>query len=156
MESGLQSGLQRPSWDEYFIDIAYAVGKRSTCLRRHVGAIAVLGKRILSTGYNGAPSGLPHCAETGCLRAKQNTPSGERLDLCRGVHAEMNALLQGAKHGTRMEGATLYVTEVPCNLCSKAIINAGIVRVVAIAGYPNPSGMEPLRQAGVKLDVLPV
>ncbi len=147
-------GEQRPSWDEYFMRIALEVARRSTCMRRQVGAVVVLEKRILATGYNGAPSGLPHCAEVGCLRDQMNVPSGERHELCRGLHAEMNALLQGARHGIRMEGGTLYSTHVPCSLCSKMIINAGIMRVVAATDYPDPFARGMLRAAGVSLDVL--
>src|SRR5664279_720488 len=98
----------RPSWDEYFLGIAAEVAKRSTCLRRHVGAILVLEKHLLATGYNGPPSGVPHCDQDGCLRERLQVPSGERHELCRGLHAEMNAILQAARHGTRIEGATLY------------------------------------------------
>ncbi len=145
---------QRPSWDEYFMRIAQQVAERATCLRRSIGAVVVLNKRILSTGYNGAPSGLPHCSETGCLRDELQVPSGERHELCRGLHAEMNALLQGARHGIRMDGATLYSTHVPCSLCSKMLINTGVVRVVAAVEYPDPLAREMLLQAGVKLDVL--
>ena len=147
---------ERPSWDEYFMRIAHEVAKRATCLRRSIGAVVVLDKRILATGYNGAPSGLPHCSETGCLREKLHVPSGQRHELCRGLHAEMNALLQGARHGIRMDGATLYSTHVPCSLCSKMIINTGIVRVVAAVEYPDPLARDMLLQAGVKLDVLPM
>jgi dCMP deaminase len=145
----------RPSWDEYFIGIAHEVAKRTTCLRRAVGAVVVKDKRILSTGYNGAPSGLPHCAEVGCLRREMNVPSGERHELCRGLHAEMNALLQGARHGIRMEGATLYGTLEPCSLCCKMIINAGIARVVVCESYPDPMGRQMLEQAGIELRVVP-
>jgi dCMP deaminase len=142
---------QRPSWDEYFMRIAHEVARRSTCMRRHVGAVVVLDKRILSTGYNGAPSGLRHCAEVGCLRDELKVPSGERHELCRGLHAEMNALLQGARHGIRLEGATLYSTFVPCSLCSKMIINTGIVRVVGAAPYPDSFARGMLEEAGVGL-----
>ncbi len=146
----------RPSWDEYFMRIAREVAKRSTCLRRSVGAVVVADKRILSTGYNGAPSGLPHCSETGCLREELGVPSGERHELCRGMHAEMNALLQGARHGVPMQGATLYSTLVPCSLCSKMLINTGITRVVAAVDYPDGLARQMLRQAGVELLVLPL
>ena len=147
--------LQRPSWDEYFLCIAHTVQQRSTCWRRQVGALVVRDKQILSTGYNGAPSGLPHCTIKTCLRTQQDIPSGERLDICRALHAEMNALLQGAKHGIAVKGATLYVTDTPCDLCAKMIINAGITRVVAVGGYPNTDGVGMLREAGVTLDILP-
>jgi dCMP deaminase len=146
---------ERPSWDEYFMRIAHEVAQRSTCLRRHVGAVVVLDKRILATGYNGAPSGLPHCEEVGCLREQMQVPSGQRHELCRGLHAEMNALLQGARYGVRTEGATLYSTHVPCSLCSKMIINTGIVRVVAALAYPDSFARQMLEQTGVTLEVMP-
>jgi dCMP deaminase len=147
--------LHRPSWDEYFMRIAHEVARRSTCLRRHVGSVVVLDKRILSTGYNGAPSGLRHCSETGCLRDQLNVPSGERTELCRGLHGEMNAMLQGARHGIRLEGGTLYSTLVPCSLCSKMLINTGIVRVVAVTPYPDSFSRGMLEEAGVELVVMP-
>ncbi|WP_290902673.1 dCMP deaminase family protein, partial [Ferroglobus sp.] len=119
----------RPSLDEYFMEIAKVVAKRSTCLRQNVGAVIVKDKRILSTGYNGAPMGLPHCLDIGCLREELNVPSGERHELCRAVHAEQNAIIQAAVHGVSIKGATLYTTHQPCIMCAKMIINAGIVRV---------------------------
>jgi len=147
-------GSGRPSWDEYFMRIAHEVAKRSTCLRRHVGAVVVLQKRILATGYNGAPSGLAHCAEVGCRREQLGVPSGERTELCRGLHAEMNALLQGARYGIQMDGATMYCTLMPCSLCSKMMINAGIVRVVAAVDYPDKLAHEMLRDAGIEFSVV--
>jgi dCMP deaminase len=144
---------QRPSWDEYFSRIAVEVSKRSTCLRRHVGAILVLDKRILATGYNGAPRGLRHCLEAGCLRAKHGVPSGQRHELCRGLHAEMNALIQAASHGIRVEGATLYSISFPCSLCAKMIINGGIRRVVAQSDYADPLAKELLAEAKVKTEI---
>ena len=143
---------QRPSWDEYFSRIAVEVSKRATCLRRRVGAILVLDKRILATGYNGAPRGLRHCIEAGCLRAKHGVPSGERHELCRGLHAEMNVLIQAASHGIRVEGATLYSTSFPCSLCAKMIINGGIRRVVAQSDYADPLAKELLAEAKVKTE----
>ena len=145
---------ERPSWDEYFMRIAHEVAKRATCTRRHVGAVVVLNKRILATGYNGAPSGLPHCAEVGCLRDEMNVPSGERHELCRGLHAEMNALLQGARHGVTMEGGTVYTTHTPCSLCAKMIINTGIRRVVSSLGYPDELGSGMLAEADIELVTL--
>jgi dCMP deaminase len=144
---------QRPSWDEYFSRIAVEVSKRSTCLRRRVGAILVLDKRILATGYNGAPRGLRHCLEAGCLRAKHGVPSGQRHELCRGLHAEMNALIQAASHGIRVEGATLYSTSFPCSLCAKMIINGGVRRVVAQSDYADPLAKELLAEAKVKTEI---
>jgi dCMP deaminase len=145
----------RPSWDDYFMRIAHVVAERSTCMRRHVGALVVMDKRILSTGYNGAPSGLPHCREVGCLRQIHQVPSGQRHELCRGLHAEMNALLQGSRHGVSMEGSTIYSTHVPCSLCTKMIINTGVRRVVACTDYPDAFAREMLEQADVTLDVIP-
>ena len=122
--------MSRPSWDEYFMDIARLVKTRSTCLRRQVGAVLAKEKNILATGYNGAPSGVKHCEVTGCLRDQLNIPSGENHELCRGIHAEQNAIIQAAKWGTSINGATLYCTVLPCFICAKMIINAGILRVV--------------------------
>ena len=146
----------RPSWDEYFSRIAAEVSQRSTCLRRHVGAILVLDKRILSTGYNGAPRGVRHCLEAGCLRELHNVPSGERHELCRGLHAEMNALVQAATHGVRVQDATLYSTIFPCSLCAKMLINGGVRRVVAQADYADPLAKELLSEAGVAVDLFDI
>lgn len=143
---------ERPSWDEYFSRIALEVSKRSTCLRRHVGAILVLDKRILATGYNGAPRGVRHCFEVGCLREEKGVPSGERHELCRGLHAEMNVLIQAASHGIRVEGATLYCTTFPCSLCAKMLINGGVHRIVAQADYADPLAKELLGEAGVQAE----
>jgi dCMP deaminase len=148
-----EAGDRRPSWDDYFMQIARDVATRSTCLRRHVGAILVLDRRILTTGYNGAPSGLAHCAEVGCLREKYEVPSGERHELCRGLHAEMNALLQAAHHGIRIAGSTIYSTHVPCILCTKMLINGGIERVVAAEDYPDKFAREMIHEAGIELDI---
>ena len=129
--------MERPSWEEYFMDIAKLVAKRSTCLRRQVGAVVVKDKNILATGYNGTPSGITHCSETGCLREQLKIPSGERHELCRGLHAEQNVLVQAAKHGININGATLYCTNSPCIICSKMIINSGIKEIVYLEGYPD-------------------
>jgi len=129
--------------------IAQDVSTRSTCLRRQVGAILVRDKRILSTGYNGVPQGLVHCDERGCMREAANVPSGERHELCRGLHAEMNAMLQGAVHGVSITGATLYSTNHPCSLCVKMLINCGIVRVVLAGDYPDELAKELLDEAGI-------
>ena len=126
---------KRPDWDTYFMQIAHIVAQRSTCLRRKVGAVIVKDKRILTTGYNGAPSGITHCEVTGCLREKLNVPSGQRHELCRGLHAEQNALLQAALHGISLKGATLYCTNQPCIICAKMLINAGIKEIVIGDGY---------------------
>ncbi|MCX7816324.1 MAG: dCMP deaminase family protein [Syntrophales bacterium] len=137
----------RPSWDEYFMSIAELVASRSTCLRRAVGAVLVIEKRILSTGYNGAPSGLRHCLEVGCMREQNNVPSGERHELCRGLHAEQNAIIQAARHGVVTKGASLYCTHHPCVICAKMIVNAGITTVIIKDPYSDPLSSEILREA---------
>ena len=141
--------MPRPSWDEYFMRIAREVAGRSTCLRRKVGAVIVRDKRILTTGYNGAPRGIRHCEERGCLREERGVPSGERHELCRGLHGEMNALIQAAVHGVGVEGATLYCTNRPCSLCAKMLVNAGVKRIVIGEGYPDELGEELLEEAGI-------
>lgn len=141
----------RPSWDAYFMDITQLVAKRSTCIRRAVGAIMVKDKRILTTGYNGAPSGIRHCREIGCLREKLHVASGERHELCRGIHAEQNAIIQAAFHGVSIRGATLYCTNQPCSICAKMIINAGIEEIIYLSGYADPMSEELLEEAGVSL-----
>lgn len=142
--------MTRPSWDEYFMKIAHLVAERSTCLRRMVGAIIVKDKRIISTGYNGSPRGLNHCLEIGCMRERLGIPSGERHELCRGAHAEQNALIQAASAGSSMEGATMYCTTAPCSTCSKMIINAGILRLVLGGDYPDQLGRELIEEAGIE------
>ena len=142
---------ERPSWDAYFLEMAHVVARRSTCLRRHVGALLVREKRILATGYNGAPAGLPHCAEVGCLRDELEIPSGERQELCRGLHAEQNAIIQGALHGVSVQGADLYCTTQPCVACAKMLINAGVRRIVYEGDYADDLSLELLAQAGVEL-----
>lgn len=148
--------LNRPNWDAYFMEITYVVSKRSTCLRRQVGAILVKDKHILTTGYNGAPKGLIHCAEIGCLRQELGIPSGERHELCRALHAEQNAIIQAANLGIAIEGSTLYCTTAPCSLCAKMLINAGVVRVVFDGTYPDARAMEFFRQAGVLVEQMTV
>lgn len=142
---------QRPSWQAYFMDIACLVAKRSTCTRRAVGAIIVKDRRILATGYNGAPSQVRHCAEVGCLRKQMKVPSGERHELCRGIHAEQNAIIQAAYHGASIKGGTLYCTNLPCSICAKMIINAGIVEIVYQFGYADLISKEMLAEAQVEL-----
>jgi dCMP deaminase len=141
----------RPSWQEYFAEITRMVANRSTCRRRKVGAILVKNKRILATGYNGAPSGVPHCLDVGCLREQLGIPSGERHELCRGLHAEQNAILQAAYHGVSIEGSDLYCTNLPCIICSKMLINAGIRRAYYLDGYADALSREMLDVAGVEL-----
>ncbi len=134
------------------MDITHLVSKRSTCLRRQVGAIIVKDKKILTTGYNGAPSKLRHCLDIGCLREKMGIPSGERHELCRGLHAEQNAIIQAAYHGVEIKGATLYCTNHPCIICTKMIINAGIKRVVYEEGYADELAKKMLKESGIKVE----
>lgn len=133
------------------MDIAALVAKRSTCLRRSVGSVIVKNKRILSTGYNGAPTDIRHCIETGCLREKLNVASGERHELCRGIHAEQNAIIQAAFHGVSIKDAVLFCTNLPCSICAKMIINAGIKRIYFQSGYTDPMSEEMLSEAGVEV-----
>ncbi|MBW2406830.1 MAG: cytidine/deoxycytidylate deaminase family protein [Deltaproteobacteria bacterium] len=144
-------GGSRPSWEAYFMDITFLVARRSTCLRRAVGAIVVKDKRILSTGYNGAPAGIKHCLETGCLREKLNIASGQNHELCRGIHAEQNAIIQAAYHGVSIKGAALFCTNLPCSICAKMIINAGIIRICYASGYADSMSQEMLKEAGVDI-----
>jgi dCMP deaminase len=143
--------MERPSWDEYFMQITAHVASRSTCTRRQVGALLVKERCILATGYNGVPSGITHCDVTGCLREQLKVPSGERHELCRGLHAEQNAIIQAARHGVNISAATLYCTDSPCIICSKMLINAGVLEVVYGRGYPDALSLEMLVEAGVKL-----
>ena len=140
---------KRTSKENYYLDIADAVLQRSTCLRRMYGAIIVRNDEIISTGYNGAPKGLPHCGEVGCLRELLGIPSGERHELCRGLHAEQNAIIQAALHGVAIEGAILYCTHHPCSVCTKMLINAGISRIVYLDGYPDELSAALLTEAQV-------
>ncbi len=144
----------RPNWDEYFLSIAKLVSKRSTCLRRKVGALLVKDKRILATGYNGAPSGIKHCEERGCLREKLKVPSGERHELCYGLHAEQNAFLQAALHGISVEGAKIYATTQPCIICAKMFINAGVKEIVIAGRYPDKMARDFLKEAHIKIRVV--
>ncbi len=143
--------MGRPSWDQYFMEFARLARTRSTCLRRGVGAVLVKEKNVLATGYNGPPRGVPHCDETGCLRETMQVPSGQRHELCRGLHAEQNAIIQAAYHGTSIRGADLYSTTFPCVICTKMLINAGIKRIVYAEGYPDDLARQMLDQAGVEL-----
>lgn len=139
----------RPSWDEYFMDITKRVATRSTCLRRAVGAILVHDKRIIASGYNGGPTGLAHCLDIGCLREKLGIPSGQQHERCRGIHAEQNAIIQAARYGVSIEGATLYCTTQPCTQCTKMLINAGITEIVYAEGYPDDLARELLDESGI-------
>ena len=143
--------MNRPSWNLYFMNIATLVSTRSTCMRRKVGAVLVKDKRILSTGYNGVPSGVPHCSETGCLREQLKVPSGERHELCKSVHAEQNAIIQAAYHGVSTKDAVLYCTNQPCSICAKMIINAGIKTVYYRDRYDDSLALDMFEMAGIKL-----
>lgn len=146
--------MGRPSWDSYFMGIARLVAGRSTCLRRSVGAVLVRDKHILATGYNGAPRGLAHCAELGgCYRDQHGIPSGQRHEVCRGAHAEQNAIAQAARFGVETDGATLYITNHPCVICAKILINAGIARIVYAEGYPDELAAAILEEAKLKLEL---
>lgn len=147
----------RPSWDEYFMEMAVLTAKRSTCMRRSVGAIIVQDKHIIATGYNGAPKGIAHCDERGgCLRQKLAVPSGERHELCMALHAEQNAIIQAATLAQSIEGGTIYVTHQPCVICAKMIINAGIKRIVVKEGYPDQLAVELLKEAGLEIEMLDI
>lgn len=147
--------MDRPSWDEYFMEMAILTSKRSTCMRRQVGAVIVKDKHIIATGYNGAPRGIKHCEERGgCLREKLDVPSGERQELCMAVHAEQNAIIQAATLGQSVEGGVIYVTNQPCVICAKMIINAGIKRVVVKDGYPDQLSIDILGEAGLRIVML--
>ena len=142
---------KRPEWDTYFLEIVELVSKRSTCCRRAVGSGLVRDHRILATGYNGAPSKLKHCLDIGCLREQLKIPSGERHELCRGLHAEQNAVIQAALHGVNTKGSTLYCTNHPCVICAKMIINAGILRIVIRDGYHDKLAAQMLKEAGISV-----
>lgn len=147
--------MDRPSWDEYFMEMAALTAKRSTCLRRQVGAVIVQDKHIIATGYNGAPRGIMHCLERGgCIREKMGVPSGERHELCMALHAEQNAVIQAATLGQSIEGGTIYITHQPCVICAKMIINAGIRRIVVREGYPDQLSVNILAEAGLKIVML--
>jgi dCMP deaminase len=145
----------RPSWDEYFMKIAEDVATRSTCIRRQVGAVIVKDKRILSTGYNGAPKGVSHCTAETCIRNKLNIPSGEKHELCRGLHAEQNAIIQAAAHGLSIAGASIYVTNQPCSICTKMLINCDIRSFLYRNPYNDPLALEMMEEADVKIVVVP-
>jgi dCMP deaminase len=141
----------RPSWGTYFMNITNLVAERSTCTRRAVGAVLVKNKRILSTGYNGAPTGLKHCREVGCLREQLGVESGKMHELCRGIHAEQNAIIQAAYHGVSVKGAVIYCTNQPCSICARMIINAGIQKIYYQSGYADSLAKELLGEAGIEL-----
>lgn len=146
---------ERPSWDQYFMDIALVVASRSTCMRRKVGALLVRDRRILATGYNGAPSALDHCQDVGCVRSELNVPAGERHELCRGLHAEQNVIIQAAVHGVPVSGSKLYTTLEPCSVCAKMLINAGINEIVYIKSYGDLLARKLLEQAEIRVTAFP-
>lgn len=140
---------QRPGWDEYFLKLAMLVSERATCRRHHIGAVIVKNKRILSGGYNGAASGMKDCLELGCLRNELKIPSGTRHEICRGIHAEQNAIIQAGLHGIKIEGATMYLTHFPCMICAKMIVNSKIKKMVVYASYPDKMALNFLKKAGI-------
>jgi len=142
----------RPSWDDYFMELAKLVATRSTCLRHAIGAILVNERRILATGYNGSPRGLAHCLEIGCLRDKLKIPSGTRAEICRAVHAEQNALIQCAVYGIQSEGSTIYTTHEPCSVCTKLLISAGVKRIVFDVSYPDEFAQKLLKETKIKVE----
>ncbi len=143
---------QRIPWPVYFMRIAYMVATRSTCLRRQVGCVLVKDKRILATGYNGAPAGIAHCLDVGCMRMKLGIPSGQRLDICRAIHAEQNVIVQAAVHGVAIGGADIYCTTHPCSQCSKMLINCGIKTIYYCDSYPVELSRAMLDEAGVRME----
>jgi len=141
----------RPDLDEYFMSMAKLVSTRSTCIRRNVGAVIVKDKRILTTGYNGAPKGFRHCSETGCIREELKVPGGERHELCRGVHAEQNAIIQAAYFGASIKDSMIYITNHPCSMCAKMIVNAGITEIVYAEGYSDELAKKIISEAKIKI-----
>jgi dCMP deaminase len=146
--------MKRPSWDEYFFQISQDVSTRSTCLRRKVGAVIVKDKRILATGYNGAPRQVSHCTSENCLRSLHKIPSGERHELCRGLHAEQNAIIQAALHGVSIKGASIYITHQPCSICTKMLINSGINKIYIKSTYPDTLAEEMIKEAQIEVVVI--
>lgn len=145
------TGYLRPSWDEYFLELAQLVASRSTCLRRQVGAVLVNKERIIATGYNGAPRGLGHCLDIGCMREEMGIPSGQRYELCRGVHAEQNAIINAAFYGVSTQDTVLYCTTQPCIICARILINAGIIRVVHQGDFDDKLAVQFMEEAGIDL-----
>ena len=141
-------------WDKRFMDLAETVAEWSSCYQanRHVGAVVVRDKRVLTTGYNGAPAGIKSCADKGeCIRRVKNIPSGTMQEVCYAVHAEQNAICQAAKMGVSLEGATIYVTHQPCGICTRIIINSGIKKVIYKNGYPDDFALELFSQSDVEI-----
>lgn len=141
----------RPAWEDYFMEIARVVATRSSCTRRQVGALLVKNRQILATGYNGVPRGLRHCSDRGCLREQLCIPSGERHELCRGLHAEQNAIIQAAYHGVAVQGAELYCTHQPCAVCAKMLVNVDVEAVYFAGAYPDELAMQVFEEAGTRL-----
>jgi len=144
--------MDRPTWDDYFMEMARIIAKRSTCLKASMGAVLVKGHRLLTSGYFGPPRGMKHCDETGCIRDEMNLPDGVRVEVCRGITAIQNAIIQGAIFGVSIEGSTLYTTHPPCNISAQMLVNAGIRRVVIEAGYPEGLALKALVDAGIEID----
>lgn len=147
--------MNRLSWDEYFVRITEIISKRSTCIRRRCGAIIVRGKRLLASGYNGAPSGLKHCADTGCLRKQLSIPSGERHEVCRALHAEMNAIIQASISGVNIKNSSIYTTNFPCSICARMIIGSKIKTIYCWHNYPDTYSMKLLNEANITIVKLP-
>ena len=145
----------RPDWDTYFMAIAMMAAARSTCIRRHVGAVVTRHRQIVSTGYNGPPSGTAHCRDVGCMREVLGVPSGERSEICRGSHAESNAIAQAARMGIATDGTTLYCTHEPCSQCTKVILNAGVAKVVYMHSYPDKLAVELREETSVAFEPFP-
>lgn len=141
----------RPSWQQYFMEMAFLASKRSTCLRRKVGAILVRDNQIISSGYNGSPKGISHCAQTGCLREQLNVPSGQNHELCRGVHAEQNAIIQASLNGSNTRNTHLYCTHQPCSICAKLIINAEINTVYVANPYPDELAQKLFHESNIEV-----
>ncbi len=146
---------RRPTWDEYFLELAGMVASRSTCLRRNVGAVLVRQERIIATGYNGAPRGLAHCLDMGCLREEMGIPSGHRYELCRGVHAEQNAIINAAYYGVSTRDTVLYCTNQPCIICARILINAGVIKVVHRGNFTDDLALQFMQEAGIELVEIP-
>ncbi|MFC2066801.1 cytidine/deoxycytidylate deaminase family protein [Chloroflexota bacterium] len=145
--------MTRPDTDEYFLKIASVVAERATCRRHHVGAVAVRDKHMLATGYNGAPAGTQDCLELGCLRDEQKIPSGTRHEICRGIHAEQNVIIQASLHGVTLEGSTIYATHTPCILCAKMLVNAKIKRYVSFGNYNDDAFVKLFQEADIEVDI---
>ncbi len=148
--------MSRPNWDEYFMKLAFVTAERSTCHRHHVGAIAVLDRWVLSGGYNGAPARMQDCLELGCLRKEMSLPSGVRTEICRAVHAEENAVIQSAIHGTSLKGSTFYCTHSPCRRCAKMLCNVGIRRYITCFDYDDSAFSDLFTAAGIDFVQMPV